>query len=259
MNGTQDYQKSESVQNANQPIGIEKRCSECKKIKPTTEFHKNKAKKDGLCTECKPCHCELVRQYSTKNKDKIRTRHKKYVKKNRAHIRKKHKQWRDNNKDKVLGYSTNRKVVKSEYDKKRWHKLSPEEKAKEMKENGLNRDKRTENNPEVTIYRTAKKRAQKKNMEFNIKIEDIHIPELCPVLGIKLNKFIYKRGTNRQLKECRPSIDRINNNIGYIQGNIIIISLRANRIKSDATLQEITAIAKWMNEVHNIEENDCGS
>jgi hypothetical protein len=37
-------------------------CSKCKETKNVTEFHKNKARKDGLEAYCKICACEQKRQ-----------------------------------------------------------------------------------------------------------------------------------------------------------------------------------------------------
>lgn len=42
-----------------------------------------------------------------------------------------------------------------------------------------------------------------------------------------------------------PTIDRIINDLGYVKGNVIVISWRANRIKSDATLAELKAIVAF--------------
>jgi hypothetical protein len=38
-----------------------------------------------------------------------------------------------------------------------------------------------------------------------------------------------------------PSLDRIDNNKGYVKGNVIIVCSRANCIKNDGTWQEIMA------------------
>jgi len=42
-----------------------------------------------------------------------------------------------------------------------------------------------------------------------------------------------------------PSIDRIIPHKGYVEGNVIIVSDLANRIKSDATLEEISNVIKF--------------
>lgn len=42
-----------------------------------------------------------------------------------------------------------------------------------------------------------------------------------------------------------PSLDRIRGDLGYVPGNIIVISNRANRIKSDASIRELRDIASF--------------
>ncbi|WP_145960516.1 hypothetical protein [Novosphingobium meiothermophilum] len=42
-----------------------------------------------------------------------------------------------------------------------------------------------------------------------------------------------------------PSLDRIEPELGYVPGNTIVISNRANRLKSDATIDELRAIASF--------------
>ena len=42
-----------------------------------------------------------------------------------------------------------------------------------------------------------------------------------------------------------PSIDRIDPKKGYVKDNIIVVSMRANRIKSDATVDEIWKVADF--------------
>ena len=43
-----------------------------------------------------------------------------------------------------------------------------------------------------------------------------------------------------------PSLDRIDSSKGYIVGNISVISLRANMLKNNATLNELKMIVKWL-------------
>lgn len=90
------------------------------------------------------------------------------------------------------------------------------------------------------MLRHAKERAEKKGIEFSISLEDIKIPRFCPVLGIRL---VSGKGKKRN---SSPTLDRIQPNLGYIKGNVIVISDLANRIKSNATVEEIEAVAKWM-------------
>jgi hypothetical protein len=87
----------------------------------------------------------------------------------------------------------------------------------------------------------AKARAKLKGLEFNISIEDIFIPEYCPVLNIKL-EFYQKQGGG----DSSPALDRIDSNKGYIKGNVQVISSKANRIKTNATLSEIEAVYLYL-------------
>jgi hypothetical protein len=48
------------------------------------------------------------------------------------------------------------------------------------------------------------------------------------------------------MTEGSPSIDRIDNNGGYTVDNIAVISWRANRLKNNATSDELRQIAEWM-------------
>jgi hypothetical protein len=91
----------------------------------------------------------------------------------------------------------------------------------------------------------ARKRAKKNNLEIDITPFDIpEIPELCPVLGIKITRNIKENSKNHGPSDNSPSLDRIDTSLGYIKSNIRIISNRANRIKSDSSFEEIEKIYK---------------
>jgi hypothetical protein len=62
---------------------------------------------------------------------------------------------------------------------------------------------------------------------------------LCPVFGVKM-----LWGKNNDFDS--PSLDRFIPCKGYIKNNVSWISERANRVKTDATLQEVLNVAKWM-------------
>ena len=85
---------------------------------------------------------------------------------------------------------------------------------------------------------TVKSRAKKEGIEFNLELEDIVIPEFCPLLGIKL----CLDNTNGDTSSS-PSVDKIIPSKGYTKGNVIVISHRANTIKSNASIDEIMLLA----------------
>lgn len=80
-------------------------------------------------------------------------------------------------------------------------------------------------------------------MEFTITLEDVVIPEMCPVLGIPL---VNNKETGKRSSPNSASIDRWDNSKGYVPGNVRVISHRANSIKRDAALAEIEAVAAYM-------------
>lgn len=93
--------------------------------------------------------------------------------------------------------------------------------------------------PEVHMLNRVRTRARKKALAFNLTAEDIHIPTHCPVLGIRLSI-----GAGRATDNS-PELDRIDNRKGYVRGNVMVISRRANRIKNDATVAELEKIASF--------------
>ena len=100
--------------------------------------------------------------------------------------------------------------------------------------------KYNEYNPQKKLFWTAKARAKRKRLEFDITEEDIVIPEVCPYLGIP---FIVQacRGTPRN---SIMSLDRIDSTKGYIKGNIEVISWLANTMKNSATEEQLVAFAQ---------------
>jgi len=94
----------------------------------------------------------------------------------------------------------------------------------------------------------ARNRARMKGFECNLTIDDIVVPEYCPVLGIKLEATVGKGRRNLNELDHSPSLDRIDNGKGYVKGNVMVISFRANNIKKDANLQELKALVRYLEE-----------
>ena len=86
--------------------------------------------------------------------------------------------------------------------------------------------------PELTIWQRAHRRAASRRLPFSITMEAIVIPQVCPVLGIPIV-------LGGQRSENSPSLDRITPKLGYVPGNVRVISDKANRLKGDRTLAEL--------------------
>lgn len=97
-------------------------------------------------------------------------------------------------------------------------------------------------NADRHMYLRARARARLAGMQFNITMDDVAVPRFCPVLGIEL---VFGGGRGNFERGSSPSIDRIDNSKGYIKGNVIVVSDRANCIKRDATLLELQRIADF--------------
>jgi hypothetical protein len=87
------------------------------------------------------------------------------------------------------------------------------------------------------ILKQAESRARHRGLPFALTLEDVPVPTHCPVLGIPLDS---------RDRDHTPSLDRIKNEKGYTPDNVAVISMRANRIKSDAELHELEAIVEFV-------------
>jgi len=100
----------------------------------------------------------------------------------------------------------------------------------------------------LKLYYAAKGRATQRGVKFSISPVDIEIPEFCPVLGLKLIPKIGGGPLSSRVNPDAPTIDRIDNNRGYEPGNIAVISLRANVLKSNGTVLEFEKVVNYMKE-----------
>jgi hypothetical protein len=99
-----------------------------------------------------------------------------------------------------------------------------------------------ENHPEYYLFRNARRRANKKNLDFNLTIDYVKslFPEnnICPLLEIPMQvgkeTVFYNSFT----------LDRIDPNKGYIMGNVWIVSCKANVSKNNATFYEYKNIVE---------------
>ena len=137
-------------------------------------------------------------------------------------------------------------------DSKRGHQLEAHRKAARewaKRDYDKNRDARVamrkkwrHEHPEYVLLRNAKKRAKEKGLEFTLTAEDIHIPEVCPLLGIPILRNLNGVGATPN----SPTLDRIDTSKGYTRDNVWVTSWRANKLKSDASLEELEKLVSGL-------------
>lgn len=104
--------------------------------------------------------------------------------------------------------------------------------------------RKIERTPELLLA-SAKNRAKKLDVPFTITVSDIIVPELCPYLKIPLT-FISGKGQ----QWTNPSLDRIAPELGYVPGNVRVISRLANTMKSIASREQLLQFARSVIRLH---------
>lgn len=94
--------------------------------------------------------------------------------------------------------------------------------------------------PEYGLIGAARRRAKEHGVPCTLTLNDIVVTDTCPILGIPLIKGEKVAGPNS------PTLDRIKPELGYVPGNVWVISMKANQIKSNATAAEIMKVAEAM-------------
>jgi hypothetical protein len=100
-----------------------------------------------------------------------------------------------------------------------------------------------ERNPRSHLVIDARARGKRNGVPVNITVEDIDWVTHCPVLGIEL---VYARTGGKGQRVNSATLDRKINALGYVPGNVFVLSHRANRLKQDATVEEVEALLKYM-------------
>jgi len=122
-----------------------------------------------------------------------------------------------------------------------YHAMDPIKKAAYVKRSY----ERVKATPHKRLLVRARKRAKDFGLEFSITLDDIKMPEFCPVFGTKLvNNEGYANRDNSM------SLDRIDSSKGYTPDNICVISNRANSIKGNATIEDLEKLIAYM-KLHN--------
>lgn len=99
-------------------------------------------------------------------------------------------------------------------------------------------------NPQLVKFYQKRSHAKRRGIEFSIKFEDIVWNDVCPILGVELDYTQYSR-TKGGFYPNSASFDRIDPSKGYVKGNVIIVSARANLIKNNASVEELKKITAF--------------
>jgi hypothetical protein len=101
------------------------------------------------------------------------------------------------------------------------------------------------------LYRSSHQRAKREGVPFNLTVG--YLRQLwpdsgeCPILGFRMI-------LDADESDLWPSLDRFDHDAGYVEGNVAIISNRANRLKNDAGAEELArvfAYAKFVSKPKN--------
>lgn len=167
--------------------------------------------------ENKESRSAAMAEYYQENKEAINAATQKYYRKNKEALREKQKIYHLKNREAILKRqrinTLKNKEASKRYRQKKWEKQR---------------------------VKGAARRAKAKNLPFNITEEYVKsiTPKdmICPALGIKMN-------TSVEDLDSKPSLDRLVPEKGYVKGNVIVVSFRVNRIKTDATPEELMKVA----------------
>ena len=120
---------------------------------------------------------------------------------------------------------------------RKWKKDNPNN----IKATNDKRNNERRSNPSKAMLDRAKRRSVKQGINFDLEESDLQIPLICPVL----NKEMLV-SDSKVPNRYSPSLDKIKPELGYVKGNIQVISYKANTMKSDASGEELQAFAIWV-------------
>jgi hypothetical protein len=205
-------------------------CSHGGMSQAITQFSKWSLSKDGYNPECKTCSRAVSKQQHTKSREKNNARRRNNYQKKREYSLAQNKE-----------YNAKFPEFKRERGKKYYKineiKIKAAQKVRRMenpeKEKRRGRNYRRDNWPSY-ITSAIKCRCREKGIPFDMSPSDLlPLPEYCPIFPhIKLD---YTSGPDRRLW---ASVDRIVPELGYVAGNVWVISFGANSWKCNGSNPE---------------------
>lgn len=110
------------------------------------------------------------------------------------------------------------------------------------------RRKKHETSPWNTMFQTAKRTAKQNNLPFNITCEYLETifpkDNKCPVFG-----FEFAISKQKESRDNSPSLDKIVPDQGYVVGNVTIVSLKANRMKNNGSIEDLKKVLEFYEKI----------
>ena len=171
-------------------------------------------------------------------------RQKEYNRKYRANMTEEKLEEQQRKRRKWWNNRTEEQIAKSKARvQKRLANMTEDQKKEETERQRIYRASRTEQQYRKDLVCHLRGRAKNKEIPFNLTLDYINAiwPEdnRCPALGIP---FVRHSGAGRHNS---PSVDKLNPALGYVKGNVAIVSHRANTIMHNAKPSEVMTVAKW--------------
>jgi hypothetical protein len=145
------------------------------------------------------------------------------------------RRWRENNPDKQK--AINARAAPREKAYRQSHKTEAAEWQRQWRAD----------NPKDVMIINARVRAKQRSILCTIAVESLEWPTHCPIFGIELDYNATPTGQRKHApREAFPSLDRRDPTIGYVPGNVFVISYKANRLKQDASIGQLEALLAYM-------------
>ena len=92
----------------------------------------------------------------------------------------------------------------------------------------------------------AKKRANKKGVPHAITAAYVYsiLTDVCPIYGTEFQWM-----GNGKILSTSATLDRVDPAKGYVEGNVVVISSKANNIKSAYKSADLYKVADWLYEI----------
>jgi hypothetical protein len=150
------------------------------------------------------------------------------------------KAWREANAEKLR--EIHARYQRENADKLREYYRSPERRAK-LAESGR-RYGADPTNRMVILVASARARARKLGLEF----DGLHTVKTSP-LPLQCACCASALDYSRKNRERSPSLDRVDNSRGYVTDNVKVICYRCNRLKFNASVEELKTVIAYMTRV----------